>query len=428
MADENPPSLDDISGLRWQENWRLANGGDSFVIPFPRTRPTTIVFHGSKPFSYGHYGIHLGQQDRLTFLGSSKQLITARFVDCRVGSPTAGVKLEVKFRPSSKWELNIPPGVAHSFDGLEDIATLNNYDLFLPDPDDWMSGNTKWDFDADIVNLAEDFDQSELPLYEENKSPASDVYYRLVAENQEHKVKLLKSSYPYTHEHSTPDGPTYIIKVHEKIQDEGVVEWENISDIDGLGWLNNPAILSGQNSGFVPLVSCRPYYVVDHGFSETYTHDAYGIHLGQQDRLIFLGDEQSSATVEFVDCRHGSPTLHDRVSATFSPNAKRTLVIPAGVAHRFENLQGIFTINQGSIFLNANADYEPGNDVIDWPVTRTDFPVLDPNTTPADDAYYALLARSQIEVRQKGDVRSTPIVVMAKDAFGNDVRVAIRGG
>ena len=77
-----------IDGLRWEANWRASNGGTSYVIPFPTMRPFNIVFHGDRKFDYGHYGIHLGQEDNLTFLGSSDALIVGYFIDCRRGSPT----------------------------------------------------------------------------------------------------------------------------------------------------------------------------------------------------------------------------------------------------------------------------------------------------------------------------------------------------
>lgn len=420
------PELGAIAGLHWKENWRVANGGPSYVVPFPRTRPTTIVYHGNEPFSYGHYGIHLGQQDRLTFLGRPDQIITARFLDCRKGSPTARKQLEVKFSPSSRWELNIPPGVGHTFSGLENIVTLNNYDLFLPEPEDWLSGNTDWDIDTDILNVAEDFDPANLKLFRENAQPASDVFYRIVADKQKAGIPLVDTSYPYTHEHKTDSGTTYLLKIREKSERSNVAQWQPIEDIPGLGWSSNPVMESGPKSGFVPLTACRPYYVVDHGFSDEYTHDAYGIHLGQQDRLIFLGPETCSAHVEFVDCRINSPVVHKKVRVAFAPDATKTLVIPPGVAHRFEHLEGVFTLNHGDIFLSETKEYEPGNDVIDWPISNATFPVLEPNHLPAPESYYRLLASSQEALRLTKSHTSTPVVFLAKDDSGNEVRIAMR--
>ena len=108
-----------ILGLRWEENKRIDNGTDSFVVPFPSTRPVNLVFHGEEPFEYGHYGIHLGQEDQLTFLGNSDQEITAYFIDCRDSSSTLHQRFVTQLTPNSGRRLCIPPGVAHAFDGLE---------------------------------------------------------------------------------------------------------------------------------------------------------------------------------------------------------------------------------------------------------------------------------------------------------------------
>ncbi|WP_416064596.1 dTDP-4-dehydrorhamnose 3,5-epimerase family protein [Rhizobium sp. ZK1] len=385
-----------------------------------------VVFHGSEPFAYGHYGIHLGQQDRLTFLGAPNQEIQGHFLDCRMTSPTARRKLVVRFNPSSEWELNIPPGVAHSFSGLENVATLNNYDLYLPNPDAWLDKTTKWDMDADVINVELDADPASVELFEENTNTASEIYYSIVSDRQREAIPKLSYSYPYTTDFQSGDGTVYTLKVAEKAARAVMPDWEPIGEIEGLGWRGNAFLPSGTHSGFVPLLDGRPYYIVDHGFDAEYTHDAYGIHLGQEDRLMFLGDAARVATVVFVDCREDSATLHQQCSIQFSPDARRTLIIPNGVAHRFEHLEGIFTLNQGVIFLSESEEYQPGNDVIDWPASRVHFPTFRFNTIEASKSYYWDLARSQREQLDNGLSASTPVVVMAKDSDGNDVRVAIR--
>ncbi|MEY9470855.1 dTDP-4-dehydrorhamnose 3,5-epimerase-like enzyme [Bradyrhizobium yuanmingense] len=422
------PNLSVIAGLSWEENWRMPNGTSSFVVPFPRTRPMNIVFHGDDKFEYGHFGVHLGQMDCLTFLGHPQQVISASFIDCRKSSPTARAALRVEFTPSSRWALNIPPGVAHDFTGLENVTTLNNYRLFLPDPDDWVSGRTRWDAGADVINVASDVDPNDAELFDVNVNPASDVYYAIVAERQQDALRSSPLMYPYTHEHTDSDGTTYLLKVRERTSTSTLVRdfLEPIGKISGLHWAANPFLSSGPKSGFVPLLGKRPYYIVDHGFTQEYTHDAYGIHLGQRDRLVFVGAENKEAFVEFVDCRRGSPTLHESIKVSFRPDPLRTLVIPNGVAHRFERMEGIFTLNQGEIFLDEAGEYEPGNDVIDWPLSHRPFPVLSPNSIPASPAFYVDLMTSQNALRAEGTIRSTPVVLLAKDEQGRDVRVALR--
>src|SRR4051794_4245415 len=108
--------LDQIKGLRWEARFRLDNGDNSYVVPFPTLNPVNIVYHGAQKFEYGHYGIHLGQEDRLTFMGDSHKSIQAFFIDCREKSLTRGQRIVTQFTPSTARTLCIPAGVAHSFE------------------------------------------------------------------------------------------------------------------------------------------------------------------------------------------------------------------------------------------------------------------------------------------------------------------------
>ena len=71
-----------ITGLQWVERWTISNGQtDSCVVPFATSFPVNIVTHGEQQFDYGQYGVHLGQQDSLTFLGDR---------DCQIFCVRAG--------------------------------------------------------------------------------------------------------------------------------------------------------------------------------------------------------------------------------------------------------------------------------------------------------------------------------------------------
>lgn len=429
------PELAAIAGLRWSRNWRLPNGGQSFVVPFATRRSFNVVFHGRRKFSYGHYGVHLGQEDRLTFLGAPDRTITAHFMDLRAGSPSAGQRLTAHFAPGSEFELRIPPGVAHDFDGLEEIDTLNNYAVFLPDPAQWAAGEQEWDMDADIVNVARDEAEADdgehggaqggAPRFHPNALPASDIFYRLLAERQREGMAHLSHSHAYTVDAQDASGSLRKLKISERARGGAEARVEPIEPIAGLHWQQLAYVESGPASGIRPLYERRPYYLVDHG-TAPYAHDAFGIHLGQDDHLTFLGREDALVQVHFVDCRHGSATLHAEVAVEFHPCAHRTLVIPRGVAHRFTGLERVFTLNQGVAYLDANGEYEPATDVIDWPVGRSDYPVLQVNQQPAPGEYYDALVAGQQRMRAAGEAPSTPMVLMVPDGAGKTVRVAIR--
>lgn len=415
-----------INGLRWEENWRIENGQDSYVIPFPTLNPANIVFHGEEKFDYGHYGIHLGQEDRLTFLGAANQVITAYFIDCRRGSPTLHQRIKLEFHPNSGRTLCIPPGVAHAFDGLETVFTINNYRLFLPDPEEWAAGNTDWNLENDVINIPMDITDADLPILRPNEHEASELFYQIIASHQRATIPEIQYVYPFTEDVTLDNGQSVRLLFRQKQkQSLAIPEWKAIEGIDGVGWQKHLLLPSGEHSGFIPLLDARTFYVVDHGEIE-YSHDAYGIHLGQEDRLSFLGPSNQQVQLTLVDCRQGSKTHHQKVTITFTPDPRRYLVIPPGVAHCFVGLEKVFTINRPKIFVTNEQEYQPGNDVIDWPLDRTDFPTLQVHETPASREFYHHQKLAQEELLATPVQHSTPLVLMTEDSTGNSVRVALR--
>lgn len=87
----------DINGLHFENRYRNPNGGDSYVIYYPTIQPFSLVYHGDEKFEYKHFGIHLGQKDRLTFLGNPNQKIIGHFIDCRKESDTFKEKVTTDF-------------------------------------------------------------------------------------------------------------------------------------------------------------------------------------------------------------------------------------------------------------------------------------------------------------------------------------------
>lgn len=416
-----------IEGLRWRKNWRIENGNDSYVVPFPTLRPATLVFHGESTFSYGHYGIHLGQADVLTFLGPSARTITGHFIDCRAGSATAGIREQHAWSPSSGRALYIPPGVAHTFDGLEFINTINSYELFLPSPDKWVHGQLDWQPDADIINLPLDIADSDVPRYQPNTHEASELWYDMVASQQRSAIPKLAYEYPMTRDIRLADGTVRRVELRRRLNQRQKPAWDPFPGVFGVGWVRHPVIRSGEESGFSALVDRHPLYFIDHG--ETgYTHDAYGIHLGQEDRLTFVGPRDHTVTIRLIDTRADSPTYGADTSFSFSPDPERYLLLPPGVGHAFENIEKVFTINRPRTLLpdNPAADYLPGNDVIDWPVAKRPVPTLRPNTVPASREYYEARVADQKQLRELPVKHSTPAVMLATDAAGRQVRVALR--
>lgn len=172
-----------IDGLHWVARWRINNGQkDSFVVPFPTTHPVNIVYHGESEFKYSQYGIHLGQQDTLKFLGNEKQSILAKFIDCKKDSRTFKEKLEFFINPSSEKTLIILPSVAHTFHNLENIYTLNSYKIFLPTLEKIQSCDLQWSPGNDVINIPEDISVNDISGYSPMTEEAADLVYHRIGE------------------------------------------------------------------------------------------------------------------------------------------------------------------------------------------------------------------------------------------------------
>jgi dTDP-4-dehydrorhamnose 3,5-epimerase-like enzyme len=416
-----------IKGLHWRSRWRMNNGQpDSFVVPFPTNYSANLVYHGHTEFDYGHYGIHLGQEDRLTFLGPQAKTIRADFIDCRDGSPTLHTRFSMEFAPGSARTLYIPPGVAHTFYGLEAVHTINEYGLFLPDPELWASRQSAWQPGNDIVNIPLDIRDEDLPTFQANAHPASSEFYAVMAGRQKQAIPKLTTEFPMAQD-MVVDGKSVRVALKARLKvSETIPEWEPVGEIAGVGWQRHLNVVTGEHSGIVPIPGPQVFYVVDHG-ELTYAHDSYGIHLGQQDRLTFVGPADHEVTVNMLDCRAGSPTLHRTMSHVFRPSPRRFLVIPPGVAHGFVGLEKVYTINRPGAFTKADGSYKPGTDVIDWPMDRTPLPVLTPYPRPAEDSFYHRQAAAQIQLSMEKVTHDTPKVQIVTDPkTGKQHRVVLR--
>lgn len=140
-----------IAGLRFEENASLAldegEGWFSHKIPSsPGPMVSDFVTHGAE-FEYSTLGIHIGQDDRLTFFGGSGKEIVGEFVDCREGSPTLHKRVVASFAASPRRRLIIPRGVAHTFDNLRGVVTR--------DEPVWHSAddNPHWNVNNDLVSI-----------------------------------------------------------------------------------------------------------------------------------------------------------------------------------------------------------------------------------------------------------------------------------
>ncbi|XTZ39785.1 dTDP-4-dehydrorhamnose 3,5-epimerase family protein [Salmonella enterica] len=415
-----------IYGLHWTPRWRVNNGKpDSHVIPFATTYPVNIVFHGEQEFKYGQYGIHLGQQDTLTFLGNEEQLILAKFIDCRVNSPTFRQALELKITPSSQKTLVIPPGVAHTFHNLENVFTLNSYKLFLPDITEISKPDLSWSPGNDVINLPEDISPEMVPGYHPMTEEASDLVYHRIGDYQHENLHKNKFEHSETRQFTLDDGSKVNLRLRSKVKEtqHRILPQSNIT---GVEFREMPSVKTGKESCIVPLTRRSPMYIVEHG-NENYDFDSYGLHLGQEDHLTFLGRSNHKIILKMVDMREGSDTLFLEEEIIFSPQPNVELIIPCGVAHALINLAGVITVNRPVIYLSEEQGYIPGHDVIDWPINNKNYLSYKTNTQEANDEYYDFLVTMQQEIIKKPPTHNTPKAMIVFDEnTGKRVKVLLK--
>lgn len=415
-----------IDGLQWIDRWRLNNGrAESFVVPFPTTRPINIVTHGEQPFDYGQYGIHLSQQDVLTFLGDARRRIRARFIDCRKDSPTLGVSLDLAFAPSSSRTLIIPPGVAHTFTGLEGVSTLNAYGLFLPPIEDLLAPTVGWIPENDIINLPLETDPKTIEPVVAMSEPASNqVYYRL-ASLQAAALSVGNVSHGETRTFVLDTGEQVQLLLQPEAEPSEASSPLPSSRLKGVRFERHGAVRTGEDSRIIPIAGPSPFYIVDHG-SASYDFESFGVHLGQEDHLTFMGRGDRVIRLKLVDMRQGSDTLHHEEWHAFTCDPQMELVIPCGVAHALFDMEQIFTLNRPVFYLDASMAYIPGHDVIDWPLTDTRYPSFKVNEIPAPLAYLEALVGQQQQAMESIPTGETPkAVIVTDESTGQQVKVLL---
>ncbi|MBB6449718.1 dTDP-4-dehydrorhamnose 3,5-epimerase [Geomicrobium halophilum] len=178
----------DIIGLHFEKNLSIGNKFYTHVIASSGPGISDFVTH-SDAFHYTQYGIHIAQVDRLTFFGDPNQIITGHFVDCREGSPTLHKYVSIDYYPDPTKKLNIDRGIAHTFDGLENVLTRD-------EPIWYMSvGNSDYNMESDVINVPRELELNEFPEVTINKYPIPREAYEFVLGIQ-HKNMTELQEYP----------------------------------------------------------------------------------------------------------------------------------------------------------------------------------------------------------------------------------------
>ena len=365
----------DIAGLHWQASYRCPNGGDAFAVRLPSMKPVTIGFHGrERPLEDGRLRLHVGTAHRLIFLGEPGRVIRGNFIDCRKDSTTRSHRVTFAFHPDSAKILYIPAGVAHAFSDLEGLVIVDEPALFLPDVSSLVRDGLESCPGDDMRSVAATCPDDRLPAVAEHGHAASEKLYEFL-DWELRGGSLATRGFPLGELIGRDD----VADSHRSGADR-TPGWEPLAAIHGAGWQRNLVLTSrtSAESGVIVMSEPGVRQVVDHGI-HSYEHGAYGIHVSLEDRLTFLGDGDRVARGSLVDCREGSPTLHARVDFEFRPSPFRQLIIPPGVAHALQGLHGIFTINRAKPYLDRHGRYPADQRTVEWPLDRSDYPVVPPH-------------------------------------------------
>ena len=308
------------------------------------------------------------------------------------------------------------------------MYTLNSFKAYLPPPEYLLTRYSPWATGSDIYNFPYDTNDAALPVVDTNPYPASPVFYETLSEMQKMTLGSNEYDFPHTEDIITATGDIVTLEIKRRLSErQRLPEWEPIHEITGVGWQKHLLVWSDETAGYAALVDHSPFQIIDHG-RKPYSTDAYGIHLEWEDRLTFVGRSDRVATIKLVDCRNNSSTCGNEISHQFKPSPLRYLTIPPGVAHAFEGLEEIFTINRPLRRAGDPGQFEPGNDVIDWPLSQRPAPSFDIELAEFPFGYYSELANRQRDylTLSKGNPLSTPSVLLVEDGSGRRVRVAIR--
>lgn len=349
-----------IPGLEFHENVLTPLGESSSwfslkVCSSPGPLVSDFVTHGPE-FEYSTYGIHVGQDDRLTFFGPSDALITGYFVDCREETSTPHLAVSYTFHASARRRLVIPRGVAHTFDGLAGIVTR--------DEPVWYSGenNPHWNVNNDLISIlrtATDFPT--VPTNEYKLSEDLHIYMTRLSQ------AVLDSPRAYsTRFQLTIDGEEKYVMFQETTWDQdgralqplveaaqgpGVSAQRSKYAITGkASWTLVPN--TGSGVADILLLKARD--------PSPLPSDELFVHRRTRKWYTFLTEEGSQIAIDAIDLRPDSETFmsHWRVETECDPRV--SLVIEPGVAYSFSASKDVWVRSENEVFVGED---EPRSDI-----------------------------------------------------------------
>ncbi len=349
-----------IEGLELQPNPFIAldsrDGWFSTKVPSsPGPLISDFVTH-EIDFSYTTYGIHIGQDDRLTFFGpQDARPIHGHFVDCRSDSPTRGASVSVAFAPSAHRRLVIPRGVAHTFDNLAGIVTRDEPVWFVDE------NNPDYNLDNDLVSFGRTAPPESRPLVRPNRHLLPRAAHHLLSRLSQ---KLLENPRAYLNRlrveiggevrYVALDSTTWVDREAEVAR-----HLAPRSRIDGVRFAKNRYALTGKQS--YTLVPSTDACVADVLVLEPQQRsETMFVHARALAILTFMNAEGTPIEVRLFDSRKTSPSEGTFETLTFPADPRVHLVIPNGVAYAISAPAELIVRREIKVFVDRR---EPRTDI-----------------------------------------------------------------
>ena len=358
-----------IEGLKFEKNCitslNEAPGWFSKKISSsPGPLVSDFVTHGAD-FEYSTLGIHVGQDDRLTFFGPKSQMIVGEFVDCREGSRTLHKKIQAKFSASSKRRLIIPRGVAHTFDGLQGIVTRDEPVWHASDD------NPHWNVNNDLVSILRSETEFPVVSVNEHRMP-EELHVFLTKLSQD----VLKNPKAYSTRFKLKIGgiEQYVMFQENAWNDEG-------RDISPILEAFKDAPIRAERSTYAitgkaswTLVPNTGSAVADVVLLEPGTDASDGnlfVHHRTKKWYTFLTGEGANVRVDMLDLRADSQTFAKHVTVQTIADPRVSLVVEPGIAYRFHSDVEHYLRSENEVFVSAD---EPRCDI---PAIGCDLSILE---------------------------------------------------
>jgi dTDP-4-dehydrorhamnose 3,5-epimerase-like enzyme len=359
VGDHTSAQKFDIDGLQFERNAVMVIDGPSgwFTKKLMSSEGPLIsdfVTH-EETFRYSTYGIHIGQDDRLTFMGDNGKRIQGHFVDCREGSPTRHAMISLGFAPGLHRRLIIPRGVAHTFDHLERIVTR--------DEPIWYSdeSNPAWNIDNDLVSVMRHTHPDSFPLVRQNEHRLPDEGHRFLSRLSQ---TLLENPKSYLARFAVKIGANkQFVMFEPKSWADDARELEgllNIQAIPGVRVCRNRYALTGPKSW--TLVPNTAACVADVLLMPATAGESTLRHCHARTRKWYTFLDQQGADIEFdfVDWRSDSATFGAASKVRTRCDPRISIAVDPGIAYAIRCTVDILVRCEHEVFVDQN---EPRTDI-----------------------------------------------------------------